>query len=108
MTDSRLSHNPGAIGRLIEREAGKVLILTPVEAGRNDPPMQDWLALPASDDLCPECGGERWGTMNATGYFLVRVCHTHGCGAKFRGEVTPFMVHNVVSALVGESVRLAR
>lgn len=112
MADSvaeRLSRapEPAAYGRMVEREAGKVLLLTPAEAGRYDPPMQEWLALPVSEDGCPECGGKFWGTTNPVGYFLVRVCH-NGCGTKFRGEVTTHTIQRVIEALNGQEVRLAR
>lgn len=93
--------------RLVALPARKVLLLSPVAAGKYDPPMQEWLALPVSDEGCPMCGSPHWGTENPVGYFLVRRCHD-GCGAKFRGAVTPETIRRVVGALNGEEIRLAR
>ncbi len=98
------------MGHIQEVAAHRVEILTPVEAGRSDPPMQEWLALPVGD-ACPACGSTHWGTTNPVGYFAVRVCHDEhgkGCREHFRSAVTPEMIRRVVGALCGEAIRLGR
>lgn len=92
-------------------ERHKVLLVPPTEAGRNDPPMHEWLALPVGDDGCPACGSKHWGTRNPIGYFLVRECHDEkytGCRARFRGTVSTEMIKRVMDGLLGYDVRLGR
>lgn len=85
--------------RVVESHGGRVEIVEPWRAGQHDPPMQDWLCLPAGD-VCPaDASHIGWGTRNPRGYFLVRYCHV--CRAEFRGEVHPHTIHEVVSALCG-------
>lgn len=96
------------MGEVVTVNAFRVEICTPEEAGKHDPPMQEWLALPVSNDGCPFCGSHHWGTSNPRGYFLVRSCHDEkniGCRAKFRAEVTPQMIAEVVGALTGTERR---
>ena len=94
-----------------------VEVVSPIIAGQYDPTMQAWLALPVAvvgrdegefepDVRCPNCAGAEWGTANPRGYFLVRVCHL--CSTKFRGEVTAYMIHKIIGALLGENERFAR
>ena len=95
---------------IVHVDAYCVELLAPSEAGRYDPPMQEWLDLPAGD-ACPECGSQWWGTDNPIGYFLVRHCHdqhARGCNAKFRPEVDARTIQMVVGALCGEKRRLGR
>lgn len=96
------------MSEIVNVEAYCVEICTPMEAGKYDPPMQEWLALPVGEYGCPFCGSHHWGTTNPRGYFLVRQCHDEknlGCQAKFRSEVYPQMIAEIVSALTGEHRR---
>jgi hypothetical protein len=95
------------MSEVVDVAAYRVEICTPMEAGKYDPPMQDWLNLPIST-RCPVCGSLHWGTINPRGYFLVRQCHDQKnihCRAKFRGEVDIQMISSVVGALTGEHRR---
>lgn len=89
-----------------------IRILTPIEAGQYDPPMQEWLALPVGlgdGSICPECGSTHFGTANPIGYFPVRDCHDErgiGCHERYRGPVTSRMIYDVVGALTGVPRRL--
>lgn len=83
------------MSEIVDVEAFRVEICTPEEAGKYDPPMQEWLALPVSEKGCPACGSQHWGTINPRGYFFVRQCHdqkNEGCRLKFRQEVDPYMI----------------
>lgn len=97
--------------RTVTVDRHKVELVPPTVAGRFDPPMHEWLALPVGENECPECGSTHWGTGNPIGYFLVRKCHDEkhiGCTANFRSEVHPEMIRRVIDALLGYDVRLHR
>lgn len=92
------------MGEIVRVDSYTTEICIPVECGRHDPAMHEWLALPAAD-LCPECGSTHFGTLNPRGYFLVRACHDEhgvGCRHRFRSDVTTNMIRDVVGALTGE------
>lgn len=94
----------------IVHHEGWVRLAPPWEAGKHDPPMQDWLQLPVGEDECPSCGSRQWGTRNPQGYFLVRTCHDEhgqGCRAQFRAEPTLSMLRDVMEALMGTPKRFA-
>lgn len=93
------------MSRLVDKHV-KYEELSPVEAGRNDPLMQEWLELPISDGHCPHCAHPYWGTDNPIGYFCVRRCKN--CKGTWRGSITAYTIKKVVDALMDEPVRLAR
>lgn len=84
----------------------KVREVPPEICGEYDPPMQEWIQLPISEDGCPGCGSKEWGTMNPWGYFAVRRCHGT-CGMKFRAAADLYMIREVVNALLGFGKRFA-
>lgn len=92
------------MGKIIETRASKINLLEPHEAGKNDPPMQEWLQLPAADGCPSDSTHQEWGTMNGYGYFPVRICHI--CGAKFRPAVNVYILHGIFDALMGTPKRL--
>lgn len=82
--------------------------MTPQEAGKSDPTMSDWLALPVGKgkrhSKCPFCGSSHFGTANPLGYLLVRYCNDEfgiGCKGRYRDEVDGHMIHEVTGALLG-------
>lgn len=86
--------------------ASEYVIVEPVEAGKNDPPMQDWLGLDVGKrGRCPYCRSTHFGAVNPSGYFLVYRCHR--CDGRYRSKVTPQMIRDVVGALLGEPRRYA-
>ena len=85
--------------RVIETQSARIELVEPWLAGRLDPPMQDWLALPIGDSCPVDATHRQWGTANPRGYFLVRYCGT--CRTKFRCAVTPHLVAEIVAALCG-------
>lgn len=101
--------------RIIETQASRVELVEPWEAGKYDPPMQEWLKLPIGHgdqhSSCPACGSTHFGTANARGYFLVRVCHDEhhtGCKTRFRNVVTTHMITEILDALNGRPRRFLK
>lgn len=81
-------------------------LIEPSEAGRLDPPMQDWLRLPVADSCPDDKTHKYWGTKNPIGYFCVRYCKD--CYTEFRGEVTRYDIQRITDALCGTPIRLGR
>lgn len=101
------------MGEVVKVGGHEVELVYPPEAGRNDPPMHEWLALPVSEDVCPACGSDSWGTLNVSGYFLVRYCNNGAylgsrCRARFRSAVTPQLILDVVGALNNQPRRFGQ
>jgi len=90
----------------MDTQRTRVEIVEPWRAGQYDPPMQEWLQLPAADSCPEDSAHEHWGTRNPRGYFLVRYCKR--CHAQFRPEVDARLIAEIAGALVGTPRRFIR
>lgn len=104
MTPPDVEQNEGV--RIVETTPSRIAIIEAWKAGQYDPPMQDWLQLPVGDSCPVDEDHRRWGTVNPGGYFYVRKCKE--CQTRFRGEVTPHMISEIVNALSGVPRRFVR
>jgi hypothetical protein len=91
--------------RIVETVRTRVELVEPWKRAEPDPPLSEWLQLPAGDS-CPHCPANHWGTRNPGGYFHVRYCKD--CKGTFRPEVDTYTIQEVIGALTGQVTRYWR